>query len=175
MTYFINHTPLADVFRICFYGTVTDTVRRLCSLQRFDTCSSLLFRSIFFLRTRPLCTMGTNKLLKTNLWFQNARSLSASKKTKGEMFLHTTGGTVFWTIACLREELAVNRIGTGPGLCLDRCRTKRVRITFIFCLLVGVSKLLTGSGSGYLGRLPTLDVNQTFRKFLKLLFSVSAL
>ena len=28
----------------------------------------------FSLRTRPLCTMGTNKLLKTNLWFQYARS-----------------------------------------------------------------------------------------------------
>ena len=43
-----------------------------------------------------------------------------------------------------------------PGLCFDRCRTKRVRIKFIFCLLVGVSKVLTGPG--YLGPLPTLDI-----------------
>ena len=35
----------ADAFRSYFYGTVTDTVRRLCSLQRFDTWS---FTSDFF-------------------------------------------------------------------------------------------------------------------------------
>ena len=38
---------------------------------------------------------------------------------------------------------------------------KRVRIKFIFCLLVGVSKALTGPGRvgpGYLGPLPTLTV-----------------
>ena len=34
---FYKSSSIADAFRFCFYGTVTDTVRRLCSLQRFDT------------------------------------------------------------------------------------------------------------------------------------------
>ena len=38
---FINPASLVNVFRICFYGTVSDTVRRLCSLQRFHTWSLL--------------------------------------------------------------------------------------------------------------------------------------
>ena len=79
MTFFINHHPLADVL-FCFYGTVTDTVRRLCSLQRFDTCSSLLFLSIFFNGHAPSVLWAQTSFLKTNLWFQYARSLFKMKK-----------------------------------------------------------------------------------------------
>ena len=64
--YFINHTPLIDVFRICSLW------------DRYWHCSLLFFVHLS-LSTRPLCTMGTYEL-KYNLWFHYARSLIILKE-----------------------------------------------------------------------------------------------
>ena len=97
--------------------------------------------------SHPSAAVIQQALLPCNTMLHH-KNKNEKKTTEGEMFLHTTDGTVFWTIACLREELAVNRIGTRPGLCLDSCTTKMVRIKFYFCILVGVSKVLTGPDPG---------------------------
>ena len=48
-----------------------------------------------------------------------------------------------WTLEVMQYQ-SWNR--AGPGLCFNRFWTKRVRIKFIFCLLVGFSKVLTEPG-----------------------------
>ena len=57
-----------------FYGTVIDTARGSAAC-RVLTPVFLCYFFYLLLLTRPLCTMGTNKLKETNLWFKYARSL----------------------------------------------------------------------------------------------------
>ena len=77
--------------------------------------------------------------------------------------------TVKWTgyISVEKEgNTTIQYTELEPGrACFDRCRTKRVRIKFIFCLLVAVSNALTGrAGSGYLGpALATLSIENELK------------
>ena len=102
MTYFLNHHPLPDVFRLCFYVTVIDTATSFCSLQRFDT--RFFAASFIHLYRHALCTIGTYKLKKLTFGFNTSDPYILYRHIK----LLKTYLAVYWLNDRLDEVLHSN-------------------------------------------------------------------